>query len=344
MSSTATAPVGGTAVSQRRASRRRRATRPGIAPHGRARARSAAAPSARRTMCRRLANVARVVLRAFPAQHRERPPVGPLGEVDHVPPGQPGDDGEPTGGQVEEAEPVPSPVLADRALGPDHRIVVLGPAPFVGVGQFVAGHDGHQSSVGQRKPARRCRRASAASLGRGLGLGLGLGPGPGLADRTGGARSGDVESPHRRRSTARPSPGTSAAAGPTRCRRSAGRRAKIVDRSARAIDRWPAGRPSPGDEVVQATQRPSGEIIGSAAWTPSTIRAAVRAPARSVARSPGHSAPADGRSKGFCMVAGERIGWLAEGGGGAAQGLAGVSPRTAMDGGANLRHCVGNLR
>ena len=36
------------------------------------------------------------------------------------------------------------------------------------------------------------------------------------------------------------------------------------------------------DEVVQATQRPSGEITGSAATAPSTISAAVRIPAVSL--------------------------------------------------------------
>ena len=54
------------------------------------------------------------------------------------------------GGQVEQAQPVPEPVLAHGPLGPDQHIVAVGPAAFVVLGQLVAGHDGHQPPAGER--------------------------------------------------------------------------------------------------------------------------------------------------------------------------------------------------
>ena len=93
--------------------------------------------------------VTRVVLRAVPAQHRQWPAVGSLGEIHHVPPGEFCDDRELARFQVEQTQPVPAPVLAHRPLGPCHRVVVLGPAAFVVVGQLVAGHDGYKASADQ---------------------------------------------------------------------------------------------------------------------------------------------------------------------------------------------------
>jgi hypothetical protein len=55
---------------------------------------------------------ARLVLRAVSAHHRQRPAVRSLRHVDDVASGEPGDHAELAGGQVEQAQAVPEPVLA----------------------------------------------------------------------------------------------------------------------------------------------------------------------------------------------------------------------------------------
>ena len=176
-----------------------------------------------------------VVVRAVPAHHRQRSAVRPLRHAGHVPPGQPADDAELTGGQVEQAQPVPAPVLAQRPLGPRHRVVPRSPAALIVIGQFVPGHDGHQPPAGEGDQRGRLP----------------------LATLTGGRSTGVADFP-----------------------------AGSADSSAGASHSSLTCDPGPAaDEVVQATQRPSGEITGSAATAPSTISAAVRIPAASLASS-----------------------------------------------------------
>ena len=76
----------------------------------------------------------RLVFRAVPAHHRQRSAAWPLRDVDDVPPSQPGGQREFPGGQVEQAQPVPEPVLAHGTLGPGHHIVALGLAALVVLG------------------------------------------------------------------------------------------------------------------------------------------------------------------------------------------------------------------
>ena len=95
----------------------------------------------------------RLDLRAIPAHDRQRPTVRSLRDSGDVPSGEAADDGELAGGQVEQAQPVPEPVLAHGALRPHHRIVARGLTAVVVLGALVAGHDGHPLSAGERNYA-----------------------------------------------------------------------------------------------------------------------------------------------------------------------------------------------
>lgn len=96
---------------------------------------------------------------------RPRPAAWPLRNIGDVKPAQSGGHGEFSGSQVEQAQPVPEPVLAHGALRPHHRIAALGLAAFVVPGQLVTGHDGHQLSAGERNQSRDLSAPAQDGLG-----------------------------------------------------------------------------------------------------------------------------------------------------------------------------------